>query len=199
MNFVLTSFVSLLGRVVPVPGMGDSISEGVVEEFVKGMLFPVFLLLCFPLFLQVPESSSKQTKSSQGLRLTKSPSISPLQLLVLSRVTLPPKETPLRSEPTSTSSILMPQAELLQRLPKLRPQRPLQQQPQSQPHHQRQPPLLPLKINQLSMPSLKVVIWFTEISSTSVLPFLLQRVLLSQSSEIAKILTCNTSRKSLPL
>merc|ERR1712195_257950 len=205
MNFVLTSFVSLLGRVVPVPGMGDSISEGVVEEFVKGMLFPVFLLLCFPLFLQVPESSSKQTKSSQGLRLKKSPSISPLQLLVLSRVTLPPKETPLRSEPTSTSSILMPQADLLQqrqllqRLPKLRPQRPLRQQPQSQPHHQRQPPLLPLKINQLSMPSLKVVIWFTEISSTSVLPFLLQRVLLSQSSEIAKILTCNTSRKSLPL
>lgn len=130
MDFVLTTFLSLLGRVVPVPGMGDSISEGVVEEFVKGRLFHVFFLLCFPLFLQLPESSSRPTKSLQGLRLTKSPSISPPQSLVLSRVTSPPKETPLRSEPTSTSSILMPQRDLLlqprqllQRQPSLRPQR----------------------------------------------------------------------------
>ena len=51
MHFALTPFVYVLGRVVPVPGMGDSISEGVVEEFVKGMFLYLLYLHCFAVFL----------------------------------------------------------------------------------------------------------------------------------------------------
>ena len=35
-EFLKLIFVHIVAEVIPVPGMGDSISEGVIEELVKG-------------------------------------------------------------------------------------------------------------------------------------------------------------------
>ena len=88
--------------------MGDSISEGVIEEFIKrkSQTFK-FLLTIISRYLQILEILSKLMRSLLELKRIKSQLISRHPNLVSFRNTSPQKVTQSMLEPTFTRSILM--------------------------------------------------------------------------------------------